>query len=430
MQQQNTVFFLYETAVGLGHQRRSSGIANALAAHGFDVHVGSGTFVNPQDFFDPRVKLLKLPTSRRHREDGRFYFYNEIHELVLDPDFNVKDWLAERLAVIEPYASAQRIDALMVEWWPFQRRREFSSIVSRIMEIQREKFGHEPMVVSSVRDVLTKFSNPDGDAAREAEMKAVSLINNKVDHLLVHSDPALISLDETFSRAALLKKPVHYTGYVVHDGISALPFDEREKTVLVSCGSGDSGHHLMKAAAQARRYSALKHFKWVYVLGPRMEGVQRDDFFSTLARFNHHADGTINTEIHPYIADLPVVMGRVGLSVSYAGYNSTLEVTKSRAPALLVPKMARKDDATQMGDFDDWDKEQWRRLVRLKDRGIASIAHPDTVRDPQLFASVLDAAYAQGMPKSSLDLDGAANTARIIGRLLRERGAHTSLTAA
>jgi len=419
MQRRDTIFFFYETAVGLGHQRRASGIANSMAAQGFDVSVGSGTFVSPEDFFDPRIDLIKLPAARRHKEDGEHYFYDENNNLVHDPDHDPKEWTQQRLAAIDPYARAKRIDVLMVEWWPFQRRKEFSKIVERIVELQQEIYGHKPMIVSSVRDVLTKFSNPEGEAAYEAEMQAVRIINKMVDHLLVHSDPALISLSETFSRTNLLEKPVHYTGYVVHGGIEALPVEQRDKTVLVSCGSGDSGHHLMKAAAQARPFSKLRDFKWIYVLGPRMEADQSADFHSVLNRFNNHAGQPLNTEVHPYMSDLPLQMGRAGLSLSYAGYNSTLEVTKSRAPAVLVPKMARKDDATLMGDFDNYDKEQWRRLVRLQERGIASIAHPDLVRDPQGFAALIDHAYDLGTPQSSLDLDGAANTARIMSGLLK-----------
>ncbi len=410
------ILYLYETTVGLGHQRRASGIVNGLIHAGHDVSVASGTFVDPADYFLPEANLVELTALRKKKPDG-YYFYDENNHLTHDPFHDPLEWNRKRVETMADFAAREKIDVIMAEWWPFQRRVEFNDIIEKINEVQMRRFYHKPMMVSSVRDVLTNFEQGLATEPTSDDIAALRLIENSVDHLLIHGDPAFVKLSDTFAWHSEIRKPVQYTGYVVNEGARVSALGRRDDTVYISCGSGDQGHHLLKAVAQARPYSMLKNYEWVYVMGPRMAEDHQAEFKNLVETFNR-ASGNLPQQIHLQLPDLPTRLIHAGFSISYAGYNTTIETLSARVPGILVPKMSAKPGDPPEVTFD---REQWSRVRRLEEYNMAQGVHPDELQNPVRFAEIIDEAYTAPHSRAALDMDGASKTAQLIGDLIASR---------
>lgn len=395
--------YLFETAVGLGHQRRSSEIVNALAEEeGFEVSVASGSFVDKESYFKPKVRPIPLPANRR-KKGNETYFYDAQNRLVADPHHDAAAWNRERIEAIRPFVEEKPLDVLMIEWFPFQRRKEFGAMIEAITSIQYECFESRPIIISSIRDIVD--SRDDGETGRTVE-----LVNRSVDAVLVHSDPALFKLEDVFPQHAEIAKPIIHTGYVVNDQARATSTEPREKHVIVSCGSGDEGHHLLKAAVTALPFTALKDYEWHFILGPRMEEAHRVEFRSVAA----HVVGRI--VIHDEDAHLPKRLSRAALSISLAGYNTTQEILAARIPAILVAKFIAKG-----GKIAKLEGEQAKRIRRLGEKDMVVGATPEQALIPEVFANLIDTAFAKGPSSTILDMNGARNTAREVSRIARTR---------
>ena len=176
---------------------------------------------------------------------------------------------------------------------------------------------------------------------------------------------------------------------------------------------------ILEAAFKAIPYlTHLRDHEWHFVMGPRMEECYREQFMATAREVSGRFPNVPAYINHVQMAELPKELTRSAFSLSLAGYNTLLEVAAAGVPALLVPKFANHE-----GRIEGMDAEQWDRLQRLRDRDMASIAHPEQVLQPELFASLIDAAYLKGPTRVPVNMDGASNTASIINHMLAERRA-------
>ena len=81
-------------------------------------------------------------------------------------------------------------------------------------------------VYCSNRDIMVqKFDQ----AAREA--KIVRILKEHFDHVLVHSDPALIPMEETFAATPDIADMIRYTGYVTDGSAPSGVSSERRRQI-------------------------------------------------------------------------------------------------------------------------------------------------------------------------------------------------------
>lgn len=406
-----TILYLFESAVGIGHQRRASGIVNGLVEAGFHVYVASGTFIDPEKYFDYRVGFIVLPEPRRMK-DGVMSYFDSNNIRVADPDYHYEDWKKSRVNAMHSFVENNRIDAVFAEWWPFQRRSDFDPLISSINQIQQKKFGRKPMMVSSLRDVIQTDNKETVQANGIRQKTAFEMINCCVDLVLVHGDQDFFSFEDEVDKHNLIKKPVIYTGYVVNETARVALSPMRDRTVLVSCGSGHEGHHLIHAALRAMPFSALTDHEWHFVLGPRMQPAERF-IIHTAVKEMLHQNPEFRIIVHDQLAELPESLTFAGLSVSLAGYNTTMEVLASRIPSVLIPKFVEDH-----GVIIKIEGEQWERLQLMRDREIANIAHPEDVLVSEKFAGIIDHAYGRGVFETKLNMNGIKYTSELMTKLL------------
>jgi Predicted glycosyl transferase len=114
---------------------------------------------------------------------------------------------SEREALLLDIFHAVNPDVILVEMFPFGRKR-FAREILPILEANRQRV-RPAVTLCSLRDILVEKE----DQAK-FERNVLKWLNPYFDGVLVHSDPALIRLEQTFSRVADIACPVWYTGYV------------------------------------------------------------------------------------------------------------------------------------------------------------------------------------------------------------------------
>src|SRR5690606_8568903 len=115
------------------------------------------------------------------------------------------------------------------------------------------------LVLSSVRDVLVEKAD-----AQDRDRATAALVRSIFDRVWVHSDPALLPFERTFTATDLIRDRLAYTGFVGE--AAPEPQGAREKKILVSLGGGRTGEELLGAAARV-----MPHFpdhRFHFLTGP------------------------------------------------------------------------------------------------------------------------------------------------------------------
>ncbi|MBL8669514.1 MAG: glycosyl transferase [Alphaproteobacteria bacterium] len=367
------LFVHVQHLLGIGHQRRMERIVRGCVAAGIDVTVASGGHPVPGEDWGSAA-ICRLPVARAEGAD--------FARLLDDLDRPLDDaWWTRRRAATLAHAQAARPDVLLVEGYPFARRafrRELDPLLAwaRALGI--------PVAVS-VRDILVAKPDPARAAA------VVETVRRSVDRVLVHGDPHVARLEDSFAAAASISDRIAYTGYVADLAPAApVPFPERRE-IVVSAGGGAVGGALLRAALQARLAGAGAGLPWRLVTGPQLPA---EDAAAL------RASAPPDVAIDRHRPDLPTLLAAARLSISQAGYNTVLELLAAGTPALLVPFAAPGES------------EQSQRAAILARRGRA-VVYPEAELGRGGLAAAVASALALAPPAPwPLDTDGAATTAR------------------
>ncbi|NEQ52066.1 MAG: glycosyl transferase, partial [Leptolyngbya sp. SIO3F4] len=172
-----TLLFYCQHILGIGHLIRSMAIAHGLTQD-FKVYFVNGGEVI-QDFPIPDgIEVINLPAIKT---DPNF------RELQVPEGFtDVNETLAYRRELLLEVCDRIRPSAVMVELFPFGRRR-FSTELIPLLE-QAKEYGAK--TICSLRDIVVTKQ----DQARH-EAKVCKLMNRYFDQLLIHGDPKFLPLE-------------------------------------------------------------------------------------------------------------------------------------------------------------------------------------------------------------------------------------------
>ncbi|WP_223424820.1 glycosyltransferase family protein [Tateyamaria pelophila] len=292
--------------LGTGHLARALTLARAFVAAGDRVTVVSGG--TAVDHFDASGVRLEQLTPLR--SDGTDF------TTLLRSDGTVADerLLTERQNRLLGILAEVRPDILITELFPFGRRilrTEFKALLeaARVMTPR-------PVILSSIRDILAPPSKPGKvDYADET-------IGAFYDGVLVHADPEVVTLQQSWPVSDALNARLHYTGFVAPKPASGGA--DQSQQVLVSAGGGNVGDAVFRAAFEAAPH--LPELQWLLLVGGS------DERRAALADL---APSNVSIEA-PTPAFRQMLMSAAA-SVSMAGYNTALDVLQSGVPAVLVP---------------------------------------------------------------------------------------------
>jgi predicted glycosyltransferase len=381
------VMFYVQHLLGIGHLKRASLIARAMAAAGLDVSVALGGREVPGVDFAGCARIL-LPSV--HAADETF-------ETLLDEKGEPIDdeWRDNRAARLVFEFEALRPHVLMLELFPFGRRM-FSFELLPLLTAARAA-PTPPRIVSSVRDILVRKSDA------ERNRKAVAFAHTWFDRILVHGDPKLVPIEASFPEMAEIADKLAYTGYVVETDELTAPAPESpigEGEVIVSAGGGAVGLPLLHTALAAKRLSRLADRTWRLITGPNLS----DRAFAEVAWLP--PPGVI---VERWRADLPALFRTCAVSISQAGYNTVMDLLRAHARAVLVPFAAGGET------------EQTLRARVLADRGLA-VAVDTATLSPKILADAIDEALTLSPPCVEIDCTGAETTARLVGEMCEAGG--------
>jgi predicted glycosyltransferase len=376
------ISFYCQHVLGVGHFFRSLEICRALSRHQVVLITGGP---RPDAALPAHVTEARLPALEMDRE---FKGLRAASGADLDA---IRRMRRERLTAL---FETERPDLFLVELYPFGRkafRFEIDPVLEAIAAGRLPRCG----VVCSVRDILVEKETPEKHEAR-----AVGVLNRFFDAVLVHADPRLVRLEETFSRIQEIAIPLTYTGFITPMPAadarqrlrSALGLSPADRLIVASAGGGSVGMPLLEAAVRASRHlnRAGKSVLQVFT-GPFLPVVD----FERLKR----AAGE-GTTVARFTPEFLSYLAAADLSVSMAGYNTTMNLLAARVPALVWPFAQNR--------------EQQLRSERLKALGALQLlrdADLEPLRLAALMARMLERAER---PEAGVDLNGAQATARWI----------------
>ncbi|HKP16866.1 MAG TPA: glycosyltransferase [Gaiellaceae bacterium] len=373
-------------SLGLGHLVRALSLASGLSER-FDVSILCGGEVPDTVSRPAGVELIELPALGGIR--GPL--------VSRTPGVDPAHAHALRRELVLSALSERRPAAVVVELFPFGRKKLAGELVP-LLEAAR---GSGAVTACSVRDLLV--SRTDGGRHDD---RASRTANDLLDAVLVHADPLLARLEDTFRPRTALAVPVHHTGFVVRPRrrTRQVRADSRPR-VLVSAGGGRVGGALLRAAAQAHRL--LEGVETTLVAGPFLA----EEEWRSLPR------PVPGLHLRRSVRELGAELAAATVSVSQCGYNTALDVLQAGLPALFVPFVAPEED------------EQARRAAALARLGAARVLDPASLDGPRLADEIRRLLDFRPRPLE-LDLDGAATSARILEGLVRERSSPRAERAA
>ena len=376
------LLFYCQHSLGIGHLTRSFALVRALC-EGFRVVFLNGGPIPPGVPIPAGMTKIDLPALGM--DDG--------HNLVSrGGSHSVEDARETRRRMILAAVAEHRPRLLLVELFPFGRKKFASEILPMIRSVRRQR--HPARVVCSVRDILV-------DARRDQQRhddRARWLANRYFDAIVVHSDPAFARIDESFRPSKPLVTRLEYTGYVVPrrdepDGAT------RGDAVLVSAGGGIVGYPLFTAALAAHaQLWPQRRVPMRIIAGPFLPEAEWQAVC-------HEAGDRPGVELVRHVPDMVAEMRRARLSISQCGYNTALDVVVSGVPALLVPYAAKGEN------------EQSRRCTALAELGAVRHFEGTLADTPAFAAAIADALDFRPRP-AALALDGAPRTAGLLRDLL------------
>lgn len=377
------IVFYCQHVLGIGHLVRSTEIIRALASQFLVCLVSGGADVDGFEFPDG-VEVVKLPALQTDAD------FSELQTCSGGDLEQVKQARQELLLKV---LRDWKPDAFIIELFPFGRKRFGFELLPALEYLERS--GHGTKVICSLRDILVSKQ----DQAQHEE-RICKVVNRYFDMVLVHGDPRLQKLEETFSRVADLRCPVQYTGYVVQRGAAPTVrprLTPEHPSIVVSIGSGRyrSGHRLLEcvmAAAGVLRQE-IPHRILIFG-GPFIP----DEDYARLAQLAH---GQPNVAFERYSTNLLSLMEVADLSISMGGYNTLMNVLTTGVKGMVFPY-------TTNGD-----QEQNIRAEKLERLGILDVLHPDDLNAGVLAAKILRALRRTPAP-FEFDFDGAEKTTQIL----------------
>jgi predicted glycosyltransferase len=368
--------------LGVGHLFRSLEISRALSDHQV-ILVTGGPAVETD--LPGHVREFRLPDLQMgHDFQGLF---STEKNLTVD---QVKEERRKRLLAL---FKAEKPDLFLVELYPFGRK-AFRFELDPVLKAIRDKSPAACGVFCSVRDILV-----EKDDHGKHEARVVKTLNRYFDRVLVHADPGLVEISETFGPFDEIEIPVEYTGYIAPRPAAGarqkirrqLGVGSREVLIVASAGGGNVGGPLLKSVVEAFGRINGDGFRLQVFTGPFLNTRDFDELKNA---------SPAGVAVERFTPDFISYLAAADLSVSMGGYNTTMNILATRVPALLYPFSQNC--------------EQRLRARRLAERGLLTVLEDADLRPDRLAARMAGILARLNRPAATLDLDGDVTTAACI----------------
>lgn len=365
--------------LGVGHFFRTLEVARAMEDHDVVLVTGGGHL------------NIHLPEHIRQHElpglmmDGRF---NGLHPT--DKNKSIDEIKNKRRIQLFGLLNEEKPDIFLIELFPFGRK-AFRFELEPVLAYLKEQKKWRCKVVCSLRDILVEKED-----RHLYERRVIKTLNQWFDAVLIHSDPKVNRLEETFEPVEQIQIPIHYTGFVaplpVPDIVDKIKHRKKKsdsQLIVASAGGGNVGGMLLETVASS--FSLLKNPTttelWIFT-GPYMEPELKKRLFS-------FSSGHLRVE--EFSSDFVSVLAAADLSISMAGYNTCMNILAAGVPALVFPFHQNREQGSRINKL--------MKFTQMKEIDKADLK-------PVRFAELIDAALTQARQTTgmTLNLNGAQET--------------------
>lgn len=377
------ILFYCQYLAGMGHLVRSREIVQSLLGDFQVCWVIGGEPI--ADFPLPaQAKVVYLAPLREAA--GELLAIDESLEVVK----------AKRVQTLLSTFETFQPDCVVTECFPFSK---YKMSFELLPLLERAK-AKQATIVCSLRDlIMTQKMSPQGQARKVNRVH--EQIHEYYDLVLVHGDRTLQSLEACFPTAADLECELFYTGFVAQQpNLPALtdrtPGQRETPSIVASVGGGRDGYPLLKAVIDSAPILASKSSHQILAFaGPFMP---EHEFEALMAI----AKPQTNVTLQRFTPDLLSELSQADLSVSLAGYNTTMDVLRTGVRSLMAPSPSK-----------DQVDEQRRRAALLDQQGIVCLLSPEQLT-PAALAQAIVQQLQTPAPMHHINLAGAANTTQFL----------------
>lgn len=386
------VSFYCQHVLGIGHFHRSLELCRAIAAaHQVTLIVGGP----PVAVDSPAISVLRLPGLEMDKE-----FQNLVP---CRPELTLEEVKKQRRDRLFAHLQEERPDILITELYPFGRK-AFRFELDPLLGAIRDGSLPHCFCCSSVRDILVEKTT----GREKFELRAVQTLNTFFDGVLVHADPEIITLDETFGQVAEILVPLRYTGFVAKPGAGGggkrirqqLHLGASDKLIVASIGGGNVGSELLQATIRAFALRPWPNAHLQLFAGPYCDDLS----------YRMLADrGRENIRVERFTDRFPEWLDAADLSISMAGYNTCMNLLQAGIPALVHPYKQNR--------------EQRLRAERLGRKAPIAVLGEDDLA-PDHLADRMHRQLACRRSKTAVNLNGAQETGRQLERWYLDKQRH------
>jgi predicted glycosyltransferase len=212
------------------------------------------------------------------------------------------------------------------------------------------------------------------------------------DAIWVYGDPLIHNALATGEIPASLGDLVTHTGYLANGRPNGRSSHGDEPFVLTMLGGGSDGRDLATAAARTTVPDGYHH---MIVTGPQMPKAHRAEI---------RALAGASTTVVRSVPDALALARQASAVVCMGGYNTVNEVMSTTVPALIVPRVHRR-------------QEQAIRARALADHGLIDSALPSDIT-PELLGAWFAENVGREVLRSGVDLDGLGRVGQLAADLL------------
>ena len=372
--------------LGIGHFHRSLEICKALAKHHETVMILGGPDVTLPE---SDIRFFQLPGLKMDKDFSKL--------LPCEEGQNIEIIKNHRQQQLFDFFLSFQPDIFLIELYPFGRkafRFELDPVLDGI-----SSGSLSPCIrLCSLRDILVEKTDK-----QKYETRVLTILNNSFDGLLIHSDPAFIPLEKTFSSTGSISVPYRYTGFISPEPVKPekgrqlrkdLGLSQNDKLIVASIGGGNVGAKLLSATAEAALL--LKSMPELHIhLFTGMYSAP--DLLEKLKAVNNE-----NITIHSFSSRFTDWLNAADLSISMAGYNTCMNLLSAGIPALLYPFAQNR--------------EQRLRVSAFSKTSVFTLLEPEDLV-ARTLADKMKSHLQQHKQKSSVKLDGAEKSCKFIDHL-------------
>jgi predicted glycosyltransferase len=369
--------------LGIGHFHRSLEICKALAKNHETVMILGGPDVTLPE---SDISFFQLPGLKMDKDFSKL--------LPCELGKNLETIKNQRQQQLFDFFLSFQPDIFLIELYPFGRkafRFELDPVLDGI-----SSGSLSPCIrLCSLRDILVEKTDK-----QKYETRVLTILNNSFDGLLIHSDPAFIPLEKTFSSTSSISIPYRYTGFISPEPVEqekgkqlrkALGLSQNDKLIIASIGGGNVGAELLSATAEAALLLRSMPELHIHLFTGMYSapGLQ-----AKLQQLNNE-----NITIHSFSSRFTDWLSAADLSISMAGYNTCMNLLSAGIPALLYPFAQNR--------------EQRMRVSALSKTSVFTLLEPDDLVAKTL-ADKIKSHLQQHKQKSSVKLNGAKKSSEFI----------------